>query len=340
MVAANTPLGPRRYVPILKTKGAEVQALAHADPSDLVPILEVLDFVKGAGLVSKGWPHSGHVAWIHPFDVGEGTEDAFYDAVDALFLDIRGVVSAVPVVVVAEEPAYLTRIRAIIETDRLGAVLRVDVEEMIDDAADTAADIESTLDALGLAPSQADLVLDGGLLEGTAVVQARLARLALDSVPRLAQWRSIVVSFSGFPATVGDVVPSNSVRAIPRIDAEAFTTLAPHSAREVTYSDYAVGTPSHLSVPFAPVPNIKYASGDSWHIHRGGSRKNPSPQYRKLAADVVSAAYYTNETSGDQAIADVASGASGPGNATTHLAAAVSRHLHVVSTRLATLGVP
>ncbi|WP_422936568.1 beta family protein [Sinomonas sp. P47F7] len=56
----------------------------------------------------------------------------------------------------------------------------------------------------------------------------------------------------------------------------------------------------------------------------------------------MAAPYYSGPrfSPGDRQIIDVASGASGPGNATTHLRAAMSRHLHVVLFRLATHGEP
>lgn len=77
-------------------------------------------------------------------------------------------------------------------------------------------------------------------------------------------------------------------------------------------------------------------------VHRGKERRDPSSQYRALARDLVAAPYYSGTTfsPGDQQIHDVASGASGPGNAMTHLRAGVSRHIHVVLERLASLGEP
>lgn len=170
MTAPNTPLGARRYVPTLKAKGAELRALATVIPDNIVPLLELLDARGAAPSISRAWPHTGHVVWLHPFDTGDGDEPEFYDAVDELFAGIRGDVLAVPVVLVAEEAAYLGRVRTIIETDGLGVALRLDVEEVIDEAIDTASDIEFTLEALGVAPGEVDLILDGGLLQGTPVV--------------------------------------------------------------------------------------------------------------------------------------------------------------------------
>ena len=78
------------------------------------------------------------------------------------------------------------------------------------------------------------------------------------------------------------------------------------------------------------------------HVHRAKERKSPSPQYIALAQDIVSATYYGGPSfsPGDQQINDVAKRFAGPGNATTHLRAATSRHLHLVLSRLASLGAP
>lgn len=175
------------------------------------------------------------------------------------------------------------------------------------------------------------------------VARVTTAEAALRTLPAIGAWRSVVVAFSAFPERLGDVVSPSSVGQLPREDALAFTTLAARGVdRELVYGDYAVGTPFYADIPWAPIPALRYASGEHWFVHRGATKANRSAQYVALAADLVSAGHFAGSgtSRGDQYFSDVASGVDGPGNPTTYVRAGTSRHLACVLDRLATLGVP
>lgn len=342
MVSLNAPLPTDAYVPILKAKMAEYGAIESCNSQRLVPLLEVLDPGASVKAISRAWPHPDRALWIHSLNIEGISEADFASSMEALFASLRSTTGAVPVVTVAEGPDVLAAVSRIINSDRHGVVLRVDAEDVLDASIDTSADIRETLDELGVTLGVSDLVLDCAFVEGAASLRAAVAEKCLQSLPSLSDWRSVVVAFSAFPPQVADLVPKSSTRAIPRTDARAFATLNANFDRTLIYGDYAIGVPTYASVPFAPIPNIRYASDDSWIIHRGKERRDPSSQYRSLTKDLVAAPYYSGPTfsPGDQQIHDVASGASGPGNAMTHLRAGVSRHIHVVLERLASLGEP
>jgi len=342
MVRPNTAVPIEAYVPILKGKSAEYGALESCTSDRLVPLVEVTAPETAASAITRAWSHPDDVIWVHSLNFGDAEEVDFAGSIESLFDALRGVVPVVPVITVSEGPATLLAIKRIITTDDRGVVLRIDAEDILDEDLDTSADIESTLEELGLHPGKVDLVIDAGLLEGSAKVQAALASRCLALLPRLNEWRTVVVAFSGFPIPLSDIVPRSSVRAVPRTDAAAFVATARVSPRDIVFSDYTLGSPSYDGVPFTPVPNIRYAAAAEWIIHRAKERKGPAPQYRALAAAVVAAPYYSGPSfsPGDQQISDTASGAAGPGNPTTHLRAGISRHLHVVLERLATLGEP
>jgi Beta protein len=135
----------------------------------------------------------------------------------------------------------------------------------------------------------------------------------------------------------------NNQRDILREDAQSFASMVARGQdRSILYSDYAVGTPFYADVSWAPIPSIRYAVDDVWMIHRGTSKNDPTPQYIALAQALVSEPYYPGASfsPGDKYVADVASGVDGPGNAMTYVRMATSRHLEVVLSRLASLGVP
>lgn len=334
---------PHTYVPILKAKQAELDALQTAPPERLVPLLEVAKMEASAEMVSKAWPHPDEVIWVHCLNLQDETEEDFASRISSLFQALESRTKAVPVLTETEAPAVLDAVREVITRDSRGAVLRLDVEDIVDPAADAAGKIATTLDILGLSQEEADIVIDCGLLrEEAPAILAAVAAQAVSALPNLEHWRNVAVAFSAFPQMVGEVVAENSVGVLPRYDAAAFIALCAEVERTLIYSDYAVGIPTYSTAPFAPIPNIKYTTDREWHVHRAFAKTGPSPQYIGLAKDIVAAPYYSGPqfSPGDQQINDVASGVSGPGNATTHLRAAMSHHLHVVLHRLATHGEP
>ncbi|WP_158607645.1 beta family protein [Flexivirga caeni] len=329
------------YVPILKGKRAELDAVSGTPADKLVPLLEFLDPASVAAQLTRAWKHPDDVVWIQALNADGADDAAFATALTDMFNSLRSDFRAVPVLTSTEEPATLAAFSRIAATDSRGVVLRIDVEELIDESIDSTADITATLSAVGMPESEVDLVLDAGLLTGSATIQSAVALQAINELPHT-NWRTIVVAFSAFPEAIGNVVPKNTVVAIPRIDAAAFTAVRRAAKLPLVYGDYAIGVPTYSDVAFTPIPNIRYASDAEWYIHRGRERANPSPQYRALARALVAAPYYSGAafSPGDQQINDVATETSGPGNATTHLRAGMSRHLHLVLSRLASLGVP
>lgn len=342
MVAPSTPLPTSAYVPILKGKMAEYGALESCASEELVPLVEVTSPDTAHAAIKRAWAQRDRVIWLHSLNFGDLDEADFAEQIENLFATLRPDVSATPVITANEGPDTLAAVKRIIASDHRGVVLRVDAEDVLDDASDTTADIEATLSELGISPAQSDLILDAGLLDGSATVQAAVAGQCLALLPNLAEWRTVVVAFSGFPVPLSTVVPRSTVRAVPRTDAAAFATTARASKRPIVFADYTLGSPSYDSVPFTPIPNIRYAAGGEWIIHRAQERKGPGPQFRALAAAIVAAPYFSGPafSPGDRQISDAASGAGGPGNPTTHLRAGISRHVHVVLERLATLGEP
>ncbi|WP_422935806.1 beta family protein [Sinomonas sp. P47F7] len=284
MAAPLSTFSSDTYVPILKAKQAELDALQTAPPERLVPLLEVAKMEATADMLSKAWPHADDVVWVHCVNLQGETEYDFAGRIFSLFQALASRTKAVPVVTETETQEVLEAVRQVIARDSRGVVLRLDVEDIVDPDADTSGNIAATLDALGVVEAHVDLLVDCGLLrEEAPAILAAVAARALSSLPNLGMWRNVAVAFSAFPQVVGDVVAKDSVGVLPRYDAAAFVALQSDAEREVIYSDYAVGLPSYGNAPFAPIPNIKYATDREWRVHRAHSKTGPSPQYRALA---------------------------------------------------------
>ncbi len=345
MVAPNRGLGSIDYVAILKSKQGELLATQKTDRRRFVPLLEVVDPSKWAAL-ARAWPDSDHVAWIQPINAEGQEASSWAQAVYDLFgnLDSQGC-AVVPVITLDEDAETYAAVKSIVATEGRGFVLRLDCEDALEeDPIAFASRIDEVLAACSVSASGCDLVVDAGLVDGGVAVQATAAATALNAVPHVQRWRSLVTAFSGFPqAGVSAMVATNSVGTIPRTDAAAFSHLvARWSVRDLTFADFGVGVPTYAEAPWTPIPNIRYAVHGEWIIHRAATKTNPSPQYVQLARDVTSSRYFRGAafSEGDRYLSDVASGSDGPGNAGSYLRMAMSHHFAVVLDSLATHGAP
>lgn len=344
MVHVGTSLGKRAYVAVLKAKQGELLAIQTTSPQSFVPLMEVTSSEKAAA-IARCWPHENDVIWVHPLNITGIDETAWAadvtDAFDTLRVQKR---AAVPVVTTNEDDSVLDVVRAAIQRDGRGLVLRLDCEDALEAGADgLTTDINDALTACATSRKDCDLVIDAGLVGGGVAVQASVVSAVLGNLPYVNEWRTIVVAFSAFPPAVGDVVATNTVGSIPRTDAASFTQLVSNwTGRQLNFADYGVGVPTYADLPFAPIPNIRYAIPGEWKVHRANARRNPSPQYVMLAQNLAAADYFAGAdfSPGDAYIAAVANGSDGPGNAASYLRAAMSRHFHVVLDSLATTGAP
>jgi hypothetical protein len=334
MVAPNSAAPVPSYVAVLKAKQGELLAVQTTPPPHFIPLFEVIEPSRSAAL-ARGWPHGDHVAWVQPINFAGADDQSWADATTDLFDELRTAGSTVvPVVTLDETASSYTAINAVIATDDRGLVLRLDCEEVLEEIpVDLQLAIDTVLADCGVTAAQTDLVLDAGLVSGGVAIQSGAAGSALGALPHIGQWRNLAVAFSGFPDLVSDHVSPSTVGTIPRVDAASFNHLTSRFAsRTLTFADYGVGVPTYADAKWSPIPNIRYAVQGEWIIHRAATKLNPSPQYIKLAQDLAAAAYFSGPgfSPGDDYIADVASGADGPGNAGSYLKAAMSRHFHVV----------
>jgi hypothetical protein len=346
MASPNSTFSSDTYVPLLKSKQGELGALGWVTARDrLVPLLEVRDPARQAQAISNAWPDPNHALLVHPLDVDEHDDADWVALVDALFDVLRtNNLAFVPVVTTDDSPAVVNAVGSAVAQDGRGACIRLDAETFaLTPPATAANEVAQLLAAIGIAEGEVDLVVDGGLLRNSLASRVTTVESALNAIPNLGAWRNLVVAYSAFPESIADVAAANSVTQLSRDDALAFATLLNRNpARVPNYGDYAVGTPFYADISWAPIPAIRYASDDSWYVHRAASKKDRSAKYIQLSADVVGSTHFAGAAAsrGDAYLNDVANGADGPGTPMTYVRAATSRHMACVLDRLATLGVP
>lgn len=353
-----------RYVPILKGKAGEYNALAEASgtvQAGTLPLIEALP-------VGKETVEETCVSTLQALSGGWGTPVAL----DAVYLDPATPLSsgllplealadeartrsitALPVLRVDDDPSVWAAAATVTARDGAGVVVRLGGDPLQEDITDLDDALDALYTAVAIVPGDVDLVIDlGGVTEpGYAALASRIARDLITGLKDVAAWRSLTVASGGFPADLS-AVPTNSTALLPRTDARLWATLTGRTLpRDVDYGDYAIQHPGPpASGGRGPAPQIRYAVGLDWRIRKAKAKdRRGHKQFYDICADVVASGEYSGSSFswGDEQVdlAARSAPAGAPalrttGNATTWRAIGTSHHLALVSDRLATLGAP
>jgi Beta protein len=353
----------RHYVPILKWKMGEYQALhrlANPVKDSLTPLLEMppvgFDFETGRHRES---------ADDHLGDFGKRLKSkwqarpCFVDLkylppqtrmaggrhyVDVVFETARTEgCSAIPVVSFANDAAFITAVAAVIGRDRRGVCLRLTASDF--DRPALATDIENLLRTLGIGWAEADLVIDLGTPNYVPLAAyVRTLPTLLGLVPALNRWRTLTIAGTSYPESVARLAPPFQV--IPRYEWTAYRAFVGQLGREAripTFGDYAVAHPDLVEMDMRmikPFAKLRYTIDDQWHVGRGTPvRTNGFGQYRTMCAALAAQPYFSGAgySAGDAHIAGCAAGTVATGNLSTWVWVSTNRHLTKVVGDLAIL---
>lgn len=176
-----------------------------------------------------------------------------------------------------------------------GLALRLTRKEA--QSVDLAKEIHRFLERNGLTPERTDLVVDLGSVDDMIDVGvAALARDVLSRVPSSGKWRSLIVSATAFPFSMG-CVARNSHALMERSEWLAWKTGYSASkaggARRPTFSDCAIQHPTGVE-GFDPrlmqaSATIRYTLTKDWLLIKGqGVRtRRPTLQFPELASRLV-----------------------------------------------------
>ncbi len=293
--------GPRHYMPVLKVKRAEKDALASLELSlrrYVVPLLEIVErkntlsafehlsnSFRGLALSLHGYSRFLLDVQEIRLDGSRGAYEAFTGASEMgiPFTPVTGISRSVDVA-----PAM-----AFSSTNGVG--IRLTRKEF--EAGSLTADLNSFLSAHGLAPDRVDLIVDLGSVERLITVGVMsLTDQFLADIPNKSDWRTLTVTASAFPSSMG-VVNRNSSTRIERSEWLAWRRgLFDQRARLErlpTFSDCAIQHPVGVEgfdpQVMQPSATIRYTSDSDWLLVKGESTKsNPAKiQFPKLATQLV-----------------------------------------------------
>ena len=325
--------GPSHYVPVLKVKRGEKQALASISPGlrqHVVPLLEIVAR-KTALTVDEHLTTSFRdlESSLHGYarcllDVREIEPDGPQAADEAFTRAATAGISFTPVTGISRTADVASSVAF---SSISGVGIRLTRREFED--GDLTADLNNFLSANGLTPDGVDLIVDLGSVEDliTAGVIA-LTQVFLAAVPNKGQWRTLTVTGSAFPLSMG-VVSRNSSARITRSEwlawRDGLYARRPTLERLPTFSDCAIQHPvgvENFDFRFMQASaTIRYASANDWLLVKGESTRKIRPriQFPQLATRLVygqlrSAYARAQHCAGCQMAKDSADGVSGLGS--------------------------
>lgn len=282
------------YVPILKGKKGELAALAKADSlQHFTPLVEVMPIPLT--YPEEGEPYPSKTIDKHIKDTASGfiramgilpsvfvdglhlererkLQDGSWPLAALLSALRRGRINFIPTIGLDRVEHCADLVRDSITKDRRGCCLRLwesDLEAM----SDLGSQIDSLLNVLNTKATEVDLLID---FKDKVPSRVTLP-LLIDALPRVDEWRNLILSSSSFPVNLGDV-EKNSIEELERLEWTAWIFVRERQRkakkRVPTFSDYGINHPDLVDDELDPriitmSPNIRYTGAASYVIARG-----------------------------------------------------------------------
>lgn len=348
-----------RYVPILKGKQGEIDALRSVGLSTLqgmTPLIEVVppddpSDVSGMDKALKALPTKLSGRYAHPlqldagyFDVGLEMSNG-HGPIDILAKAARKEgLEAQPVIRLGYPDLALADAARAHAKDGRGLTIRLDGEDLDEDPEDLDAALDGMLAASQVGRGEADLLLDLGPLEGDVAVlgAGRLLLSLLRDLPSILDWRSVTIAAGAFPVDLG-AYTANVIGERLRYDAQVWDYVRKKKLpRDVDFGDYAIAHPALVVGPgFPPPPQLRYLVSDRWLVLKG-RRNDPlgNSQFQRICTIIAQHPEFVGAALGAADARIEAGSPEGPGNGTTWRKIGTAHHLDLVVRRLTTLGEP
>lgn len=353
-MAAAAPQDHNHYVPVLKGKAGEYQALAETQVAAralISPLIELappdgkqtIDQVCAlfATKIAKGWGAADRLfVDTLRLDPTLMTASRRPPLELALQLALATGFAPIPVTGISRSARYQSVIAQHAAAQGTGAALRLSGTDTR--SATLGADVAATLAQIALAATDVDLIIDvGPIVADVAAVLALGLNALIRGLPHLADWRSFTVVSSSFPQPL----THRGVSRFPRVDWDFWQAiLATTPARKPAFGDYAIETPGFVSFPayIEPSAAIRFTTPTEWLVIRGTSIRKPPrfDQFRQLSRTLVGLRNDFRGPAfswGDRFIYECANGTGRVGNLTTWRAVGTNHHLETVADQLPTV---
>ena len=355
-------LNSRMYVPALKWRQGEYQALLHLDsnvkdrivPLICVPAIEydfetqqlkktvdehIQPFVKR--FMDK-W--GSRPAWItvHKELTTAKMGNGAY-ALDHILNGLRANGGqALPALTLASDNNTVAIVRQAAAKDGRGLGLILSIENLM--AIDSHSSLIAAINKLGAARHEIDLIVDLQAPNFEPYRQfANALMLRLDKLRGLADFRNLVLISSAFPSSLADI--ARGTDEIPRHDwlfYQEFLTAISKRLPHPLFGDYTVVhphfTPSDPRM-LKPAGKIVYTASDRWVTRKGGAFRGKPEQMHEHCEAIISDPRFefrgAGFSFGDQYIFNCAHRRAKPSNLTRWKCVTINHHITVVADSLA-----
>lgn len=353
------------YVPILKSRAAEYDALQVASAGDLAaltPLIELTpmpqQFIEGQPTPSleahvlsvernllRTWGNERRVfvdmCWLKSI---ARTADSSHPMKLLLDRASDAALLVVPVVGVACDEDYRAAVRE--GHSGRGVCLRLLSADLARPDVESA--VATLLAELDLTPADVDLLVDLKALNAGALDFNIIGALGiLSQVPTVESWRSFTLAGGAFPENLSEMSPASEER-FTRAEWAVWKALRQRSlARRPTFADYAIAHPEP-STEMDPrlmriSAQLRYTTGDEWLVFKERNiRDFGNEQFIRICERLATREEFRGPdfSWGDDYIAKRADGTdSRPGNPRMWRKVGTSHHLAEVVSQIASLDV-
>ena len=356
------PLASGSYVPVLRWRQAEYQALLRLDEvvkDRIVPLITIppIEFDFETRTLSRTVHKHVHPfirrykqkwgqrpSWVTLDDsIANGRMETGEHVFDYVFDGLRAQRAlAIPALGLGADSETKGAVAQAISLDRHGIGVILKIEDLMRN--DVGAAIRQLAAEVGGSPGEMDVLVD---LVGPNYEPYRAFAGAL--VPALGHlgnphaFRNLVLIGTAIPESFGSLAKGSD--ELPRHDWLFYQVLLenlPADMRRPTYGDHTIVHPSFKAIDFRairPAGKVLYTTGSTWATRKGGAFQNDRTQMYAHCSAIVSEPRFEfrgkDFSDGDDYIAKCAAHAAGPSTLTRWKEVGISHHITAVVDDLA-----
>lgn len=351
------------YVPILKWRQGEYQALLHLSTTTkekIVPLIVIppieYDFEEEklkktiqehiepfANRFQQKWGNRFALLDFHS-SIRLETMNSGEKVPEYVFSELRKKnCTAIPVTALERDRSYQRSIKAVVSKDANGCCLRLTISQAM--STNVNSQIQALFKTIGVSEHEVDLVLDleePDNFEPYAVF-TKLVLAAICRIQNLDIFRSFVLS--GMSLKLNEIKKPGG--QVPRHEWLLYKSLLNSigSLRVPSYSDYTIETPKFVSLDMRklrPAGKIAYTCDQSWLVPKGDMFRGNENQMIDHCNTIVSSGQYSGPSFsyGDKRIDETSRKISNCGNLSTWKQVGVNHHIETAVSQLAILHVP
>lgn len=258
---------PVKYVPILKWRRGEKNALKNLDENLKKNIMPIIELVNDEGDNPEDLSNDISLHWLNKrayLDVYYRPNHFAINALNNVSNHTQGI-DIIPVVRLNSPPIVIDGINTVRGMFRNGYAIRVESSEE-QDCDLLSKEIELIIKQIPEARKNIDLIVDFGYIEGmksyTDALDAFFAKVPVSD------WRRVVVAGGSFPQTLGEFSP-NDDNFIKRSELLFWRKYTKKSGYDLIFSDYTVRYPLNITKGGKGSVSARYTLDDSIQIFRG-----------------------------------------------------------------------